>query len=185
MAKRTYRRRYRKKVRKIMNNYFNAKLDYVFRVSYDSSGSKLVEWNTDRKDLNGMLESCSDWPNFAKVFHTFKLRGIAISTSPNVPIPQDGLFSMNGTVLLAIMTGADSPDSFQNVVESQCCLMLTNQQCQRKYISFNGGQTSWIATSDLTDLDGKLCVKTNSNAQSGGCIWSVHIRFYVSYKNPN
>lgn len=188
MVKRRYKRYgYRKRgsVAKIMRNYFKAKMDYVMRVAYDSSGVKFLEWNASQKNINGLLEACSDWAPYTKIFHTFKLTGIAMEVSPNHPIANEGVFSANGSVILAILTGGDNPDSFQNVAEAKNSMVLTPTQMQRRYLSFNGGQTAWIATSDLTDLDGKVAVITNSTNVTGGLIWSVKVSFYVTFKNPN
>lgn len=168
-----------------MRNYFKARMDYVMRIIQDTTGVKFAEWNVNYKNINGLLEACSDWPAYTKLFHTFKLTGLAMEVSPSVPIPQDGIYNANGSVLLALLTSSDNSESFQNVAESKNCIVLSQTQCQRRYLSFNGGQTAWIATSDLTDLDGKVVTVTNSNNQAGGMVWSVKISFYVTFKNPN
>lgn len=188
MAKRTYRRYYRRNFYnrvKIMRNYFKARLDTSMRAALDTAGFKFIENNASTRNLAQVLESCSDWNAYKQLFHTFKLTGLAMEAIPNLPIAgQASPFAANGTYCVGLITQGDTTN-YANLLEAKNTILLTPTQTQRKYLSFNGGETSWIATSQTSDLDGKFYTETNSLASSGGMVWSIKFSFYITFKNPN
>lgn len=186
MAK-TKKRYYRRKSKyRILRNYFKAKLDTIQRVALDSSAFKLLEANGTSRNLHALLQACGDWVSYTHIFHSFKLTGIALTAIPNTPLvgANNAPFSANGTYAVGIITSTD-PTNFTNLIESNCALILTPSQTLRKYMSFNGGQTGWLATSKPEDLDGKLYCETNSLASQGGMVWTLKITLYVTFKNPS
>lgn len=185
MVKRRYYRKRRTNVKKIMRNYFKARLDYVMRITFDSQAVKFPEWNAANKSLAGILEACSDWGSYSKIFHTFRVTGIAAEVVPNLAIKVENQFNVNGSVLFAFLTDADNAESFQNVAESKFCFICSPTNTQRKYLSLNGGLTGWLSTNSLSELNGKFVTTTNSLAQAGGMVWNIKLSIYVTFKNPN
>ena len=188
MAKRTYRRYYRKNFynrAKILRNYFKARLDTSMRAALDTAGFKFIENNATSRNLAQVLESCSDWNAYKQLFHTFKLTGLAMEAIPNLPIAgASAPFAANGTYCVGLITSGDT-QNYANLLEAKNTILLTPTQTQRKYLAFNGGETSWIATSQTSDLDGKFYTECNSLASSGGMVWSIKFSFYITFKNPN
>lgn len=184
--KRYYYRRYYYSKAKLMRNYFKARLDTSMRAALDTAGFKFIENNATSRNLAQVLESCSDWVAYKQLFHTFKVTGIAMEAVPNLPIAgQDNRpFAANGTYCVGLITSGDT-QNYANLLEAKNTIILTPTQSQRKYLSFNGGETSWIATSQTSDLDGKFYTETNSLATSGGMVWSIKFSFYITFKNPN
>ena len=85
MVKRVYKKKTkygRGSIAKVMRNYFKARFDYVMRITFDSQAVKFAEWNSANKSLAGILEVCGDWGSFTKIFHTFRVTGIAAEVVP-------------------------------------------------------------------------------------------------------
>lgn len=187
MAKRRYYYRRKRYYRyKIMKNYFKARLDTAMRVALDNAGFKFIENNATTRNLAQVLESCSDWAAFKQLFHSFKLTGVLMEAIPNLPLigGDNKPFAANGTYCVGLITQGDTTN-YANLLEAKNTILLTPTQTQRKYLSFNGGETSWIVTSQTSDLDGKFYCETNSLATSGGMVWTVKFSFYITFKNPN
>lgn len=176
-----YRRKYYRKYNlyKVMRNYFKAKLDYLLRIKYFNSGLNFIEWTTNAKPIADLLGSCKDWDYYKRLFHSFKLTGMALEISPGVP---QGNFVSNGALVLGLITSGD-PTDFNTVVDSTKSIVLTSTNTQRRYISFNGGQVGWASTNLIGSIDGKLFAETDSLPESGVMVWGVKLSFYVTFKN--
>lgn len=179
--KKYYRRYYKTNLQKVMRNYFKMRFDFVDRLGVDQSAFKFISWNTNTKSLQSVLNACADWPKAAALFHSFKLTGLAIEIIPGVRASD---FYARGSYVMGLLTSSDVTD-FNNLVEAKSALVLNYNQAVRKYLSFYGGETSWISTSDLSQLDGKFFAETNALAESGGFVWTVKFSFYVTFKNSN
>ena len=176
-----YKKYYKPNLQKIMKTYFKMRFDYVERLRLDQSAFKFVSWNTNNKSIQSILNGCADWPKAAALFHSFKLTGIAIEVMPGII---GAGFRGVGSYVVGLLTSSDVTD-FNNLVEAKTSIVLKYIEGSRKYISFNGGETGWISTSDLSQLDGKMFAETNSLAESGDFYWSIKFSFYVTFKNPN
>lgn len=182
MAK-TYKRKYRKRysINKLLRNYYKAKLDYLIRIKYQQSGVMFIEWNTNAKPLADLIAACKDWDYYKRLFHSFKLTGVSLEISPGVP---QGNFVSNGALVLGLITSAD-PTDFSTVVDSTKSIVLSTTNTQRRYISFNGGQTGWSSTNLNAVIDGKLFCETDSLPESGVMVWGVKVSFYITFKNSS
>lgn len=176
-----YRRKYYRKYNlyKVMRCYHKAKLDYLIRIKYMQSGLMFIEWSTNAKPLADLIAACKDWDYYKRLFHSFKLTGMALEISPGIP---QGNFVSNGAVVLGIITSGD-PTDFSTVVDSTKSIVLSPTNTQRRYISFNGGQTGWSSTNLNAVIDGKLFCETDSLPESGVMVWGVKLSFYVTFKN--
>jgi hypothetical protein len=164
-----------------MRNYFKARLDYIDRLGMDNSAFKFIAQNSNLKGLTTLIQACGDWPKYVQLFHSMKLTGMAIEATPQVLADN---YECRGTPLLGLLTAGDQTD-FNTLAESKGCITLNYTNTKRKYISFNGSNTGWISTDNLSALDGKIFAETNSLASGGNFIWNVKFSFYITFKNPN
>lgn len=181
MVKRRSYKRTRRRQARLMRNYFKMRFDIVDRLGLDQSAFKFIAWNANSKSLQSVLQGCADWNKAAALFHSFRLTGMAIEATPGI-LAND--FYARGSYMFGLLTSSDTLD-FNTLVEAKSALTLNVHQKVRKYISFNGGSTGWISTSDLSNLDGKFYAETNSLAESGGFVWTIKFSFYVTFKNSN
>lgn len=165
----TYSRYKKININKIMRNYFKMRFDFVDRLGIDQSAFKFVSWNTNNKSIQSILNGCADWPKAAGLFHSFKLTGLAIEATPGVKASD---YYGRGSPVLGLLTSSDVTD-FNNLVEARTAMVLNYNEKTRKYYSFNGGETGWISTSDLSQLDGKVFAETNSLAEGGGDLYGL------------
>ena len=156
MAKRRYKRYRRHNIGRLLRNYYKAKLDYLIRIKYQQSGVMFIEWSTNAKPIADLLNACKDWDYYKRLFHSFKVTGMALEISPGVP---QGNFVSNGALVLGVITSGD-PTDFNTVVDSTKSVVLSTTNTQRRYISFNGGQVGWSSTNLIGSIDGKLFVET-------------------------
>lgn len=188
MVKRYRRRRYSRKgnFNKIARTYFKFRLDYAFRAGLDQAQFRFLEFNANNRNLYQILQACADWDSCAAIFHSFKLTGLSMEAIPGVPIAgNDGSpYNANGTYAVGVLTSADVTN-FQNLIEAKNTICLTPSQTLRKYLSFKSGETGWLSTSQLNQLDGKIYCETNSLPGAGGMVWTIKLGFYVTFKNSN
>lgn len=184
MAKGKYRKGYgwKRTKNRLMKNYFKMRFDYVDRIGIDTSALKFITFNSNNRGIGSILVMCSDWPKAAGLFHSFKLTGMVIQATPIMGT--DDWYG-RGTVALGVMTDSDTYD-FNNLVESNMSMVLSQTQITRRYYSFNGGETGWVSTDNPPNaLNGKVYTETDSLAQKGGFLWSIKFSFYVTFKNSN
>lgn len=185
MAK-TYRRRYRRNVNKLMRNYFKARLDTVQKLVWNTDGIKFVtDGEATNRDVKTLLELCNDWDAWRLVFHTFKITGMAVEVNPGVPSASaNQVPAYGGMAVLSLLTTRDN-SNWNSATESNFSFSLATVQRQRKYKSFNGGINAWMGTDDLQDIDGKFTVQSDGNPTNAAIVYMVKFSFYVTFKNPN
>lgn len=181
MAKRKYRKRYYRNKNRIMRNYFKMKLDIVERLGMDNSGFKFISWNSNAKDIGVVLNGCDDWPKAAGLFHSFKLTGVAITAIPGV---YGSDFYARGSPMVGILTSNEQAN-FNTLAESNSSIVLSYNETRRRYYSFHGGETGWMSTDMLADLNGRIYAETLSLAETGNFVWTIKFTFYVTFKNAN
>lgn len=183
MVKR-YTRRYRRRAKRIMRNYFKAKLDTVQKVQWTEAGANFVTGSTgNTRTVQDLLQLCNDWQYWRQLFHTYKLTGIAVRITPNAPTSTNGT-QFAGAACLSMLTTRESAN-WTNAIESNFSFMLSPVQIQRKYKGFNGGLAAWHGTDDTADLDGKFVIETDGNPTNGATTYMVQFTFYVTFKNTN
>lgn len=187
MVKRATRRRYyARRTKKIMRNYFKARLDCIQTIQHTTDGTNFRENNQATRTLPALLELCNDWGMYRQLFHSFRLTGFAIQVTPlsTSPTQAGQPYTSLASIVLALQTNRDNAD-FNSVSEANTSIVLTPYAPQRRYKSFNGGEFGWTSTDDLTLMDGVMRLGTNGNASTGACVWSVRFSFYITFKNPN
>jgi hypothetical protein len=157
------------------------KLDYVERLGMDNSGFKFLSWNSNAKEIGVVLNGCADWPKAAGLFHSCKLTGVSISATPGV---YGSDFYARGSPMVGLLTSNEQAD-FNTLADSSMALVLSYNETKRKYFSFNGGETGWLSTDMIADLNGRFYAETLSLAEQGNFVWTIKITFYVTFKNAN
>lgn len=188
MVKYTRKKRYyrRTNIKKVMRNYFKARLDTVQKLVWNSEGIQFVtDGQATNRDLKVLLELCNDWDVWRLVFHNFKITGLAVEVNPGVPSASaNQVPAYGGMAVLSLLTTRDQ-SNWNTATESNFCFSLATIQRQRKYKSFNGGLNSWMGTDDLQDIDGKFTVQSDGNPTNAAIVFMVKFSFYVTFKNPN
>lgn len=171
----------KKTFRKIAANYSYKRFSILYRVSYDTTGVKILEMTNDNKvPLSTALGNCPDFKENAKLYHSYKLRGVKIETIPSFPIDNT---TATGAVAFALMTNRDN-DNFDHVIECDSCVVLSPLEGRNKYVPLNGGN-GWMGVDITNNNDGVFVAKSSMNAQSGGQMWYVRLTFYTLLKNAN
>lgn len=182
------RRKYSRKrtFNRIAKNYFKVRLDCVQTIQHTTDATVFRENNGAQRTVSALLELCNDWDMYRRLFHSFKLTGIAMEVVPLTASPnqQGQPYTSLSTICLAFLTSRDNTD-FNSCSEANFNIICTQAQRQRKYKGFNGGEFAWTSTDDLTQIDGKFYLGTNGNASTGAAVWSVRFTLYVTLKNTN
>lgn len=178
MVKKYSRVRY--SFKKIAANYTYCRIDVVDRLGAQGDGYKFITANSNSKSLEYWITHSADWLRYAEGYHSFKLKGVAIDVVPGRPSDD---FATRGTYLLGLLPNRESI-GFERLSESKACLVLGYTEHCRRYYSFNGGDTGWLSTGNLTALDSNIVAETQSLPSAGQMVWSVKLSFYILLKNP-
>lgn len=183
--KATYSKYKKNNIRRIMYNYFKTKLSCVDRILLDDNDMKLASTNGTNRNIRAYLTGCNEWQYFSKIFHTMKITGLLMETIPGIQASNPETTPvMPGSYQLGFLPVASDSNSAA-IADTNASIVLSVVQNQRKYISFHGGLNGWLDIGSLeNNLVALIAVAASALPQNTGCVWTLKLTFYVTFKNP-
>lgn len=185
--KKTYAKKnyWKRSLYRVMKNYFKTKLSCVDRILLDDNDMKLASSNGVNRNIRAYLTGCNEWQYFSKVFHTMKITGLLMETIPGIQASNPETTPvMPGTYQVGFLPIASDANSVA-LADANESIVLSVVQNQRKYISFNGGLNGWLDIGSLeNNLVALIVVAATALPQNTGCVWSLKLTFYITFKNP-
>lgn len=179
--RRYYRRNGYRRFKYLISSYHATKLTYVENIRLATNELIFVKNNSDRIRIGDIVALCPDFEAYKKIFLSFKVTGIKITVTPQIPLAN---FDMRHAVMLGVTAASDDQTS-SAVAESNKSLILSPVQMVSKYFTLQGGIIGWQPTTPAgqTVAGGYITVAADGNANGGGIIFSVVFDFYVMFKN--
>lgn len=170
----TYWRRRKYMFYKSVKNFHYAKLSFATTVEYTNT-IKFAVNNSNQIKISDAITQCDDWLAYAKLFLTFRLRGIAIQVTPIGRSTPD--FSGNAAAI-GLITPTDTA-SFKALVESDQSLILPYQNFASKYIKLS---YPWYPSQATDVFSGIIRLDADAAVNDGAFRWAIKFIFYVLYK---
>lgn len=170
-----------------MKNYFKAKLSCIDRIILDNDFMKLNSSNSQNRLLSAYITSCSEWDSFKNIFHSMKLTGLLMETTPGTvsALDLESAVVFPGSYQVGFLP-VNSSGGATGIADASESIVLSTNQTQRKYISFNGGLNGWL---DMGSLSNNLAAIISTAMQgaypvNGGIVWTLKLTFYITFKSP-
>lgn len=194
--KTTYKKNFYKGKSKLgyyLRNYAKARHDVAFNILMNRSGLQFKETEARTATIDSLLNRCKDYAKYRDLFASMKVTGIALNVIPggffneinaSSPAQITGYFQWVGNVALSYLTSSEEAN-YSDVIESDNCLILSQQNTASKYISFGklGGSNGWFDTTNQeSSIPGKLAIAASELPAYGAATWTVKISIYVTYK---
>ena len=181
--KRSYYYWRRKRFKQIASNYAMAKLDIMRHVIISSTGAKFDAPNASTMQLRYILNNSSDYQKYRQLYQSLKVCGLAMYI-----VYGGGTLNWGddpGSTCISLLSDADGT-SFDDIAEADGALILaTATQNSKKYWSFKGASTGWIAIEQIDLLPGKIGVACSRNPIGGTAFFTIKFTVYCTFKIKN
>ena len=192
MAKRSfyYRRRrygYRRYKTPSSLNYFKARIEGVYNVSFPAAGGQPVFTDFDPAassvTFTSVFHQSAYYGFLTAGFGYYKVTGISIEAVPQIKNLAGGTL-VGCSMLCGFIFGSDIATTYNTLRTNNDSLLLNVGERTRKYIN-TLGSNGWHASADASNI-GVFGVASSVNTTlNGGPGFSIRICFYLAFKKSN
>lgn len=192
MAKRSfnYRRRrygYRRYKTPSALNYFKAKIEGVYNVSFPAAGGQPVftDFNPVASSVTftSIFQQSAYYGFLNAGFGYYKVTGISIEAVPQIKNLGGGTL-VGCSILCGFIFGSDVGTTYNTLRTNNDSLLLNVGERTRKYIN-TLGSNGWHASADSTNVGVFGVASSVDTTLNNGPGFSIRICFYLAFKKSN
>lgn len=176
-------RRYYARRRKVINQYFRAKIDYVDAIVWPNTqvaGSAFFRnINSENISMQHILEFEEFQDRYVKIFSFYRVYAFSVEA---VPISvSNGQNQNTGTMFIGFNPNTNEGMSFDECARSNYSMVLSSTETKRMFRRLQGG-TGWNMMNSV-DRGSFTCRSDYATVFNNGQKWSVHFVLYCVFKN--